>query len=33
MFKGPTSAGIVTPSSQAENEHQMMLVMPVRLND
>lgn len=33
MFKGPTSAGIVTPVSQADNENQMMLVMPVRLND
>ncbi len=32
-FKGPTSAGIITPSEQNENEHQMMLVMPVRLND
>lgn len=32
-FKGPTSAGIVTPSEQSENENQMMLVMPVRLND
>jgi DNA polymerase-3 subunit beta len=32
-FKSPTSAGIVTPSHQMENENQMMLVMPVRLND
>lgn len=32
-FKGSTSAGIITPSHQVENEHQMMLVMPVRLND
>ncbi len=33
MFKGSTSAGIVTPAQQAEHEEQMMLVMPVRLND
>jgi len=32
-FKSSTSAGIITPSKQIENENQMMLVMPVRLND
>ncbi len=32
-FKGSTTAGIITPSHQIEHENQMMLVMPVRLND
>ncbi|MBL7961581.1 DNA polymerase III subunit beta [bacterium] len=33
QFKNSTSAGIIMPSHQVENENQMMLVMPVRLND
>lgn len=32
-YKGPTTAGVITPSHQLEHENQMMLVMPVRLND
>lgn len=32
-FKDPTSAGIITPISQKEDEELLMLLMPIRLNE
>jgi len=32
-FYSPTKAVIITPSQQKENEHLLMLLMPVRLTD
>ncbi len=31
-FKTSTSAGVITPIDQLEHEHQMFLIMPVRIN-
>jgi DNA polymerase-3 subunit beta len=31
-FKNPTSAGVIAPIEQLEHEHQMFLIMPVRIN-
>lgn len=32
-FSGPTRASVILPADQLENEHLLMLVMPVRINN